>query len=159
MVSNRPYEKKSTAFGLLMERLNPATGKPWKYGEMGPDGRIFLCYRRKSRINKDGTFQMNWLTPEAWAKRGVSCREAAKRSQKRNAKIIKDEKLKRGCKKCGYKAHHAALDFDYIDPKNKVRDIAKMHTTNIKTLKEEIEKCQVLCANCHRIKTYEQRSF
>jgi hypothetical protein len=74
-----------------MERLNPETGKPWKYGEIGPDGRIFLAYRRKSRINKDGTFQMNWLTPEAWAKREISCREAAKRSQKRNAKIIKDE--------------------------------------------------------------------
>ena len=141
-----------------MERLNPATGKPWKYGEVGPDGRIFLAYRRKSRINKDGTFQINWLTPEAWAKREISCREAAKRSQVRNAKIIKDEKLKRGCEKCGYKSHHAALDFDHIDPKNKYRDIAKMHTTNIEILKQEIKKCRVLCANCHSIKTYGQRS-
>ena len=142
-----------------MERLNPSTGQPWKYGEIGPDGRIFLAYRRKSRINKDGTFQMNWLTPEAWAKRAISCKEAAKRSQKRNAKIIKEEKLKRGCQQCGYKVHHAALDFDHIDPKTKCRDIAKMHTTNTKTLRQEIEKCQVLCANCHRIKTYDQRSY
>ena len=100
---------------------------------------------------------MNWLSPEAWAKREVSCREAAKRSQKRNAKIIKEEKLKRGCEKCGYNKHHAALDFDHLDPTKKRRDIAKMHTTNIASLKAEIEKCQVLCANCHRIKTYEQR--
>jgi hypothetical protein len=140
-----------------MERVNPETNKPWKYGEVGLDGRIFLGYRRKSRINKDGTFQMNWLSPEAWAKRETSCRDAAKRAQKRNAKIIKDEKLKRGCEKCGYKDHHAALDFDHLDPVTKSRDIAKMHTTNIEALKEEIKKCQVLCANCHRIKTYEQR--
>jgi len=140
-----------------MERPNPITGQPWKYGEIAPDGRIFLGYRRKSRINKDGTFQMNWLSPGAWAKREISCREAAKRSQKRNAKIIKDEKLKRGCEQCGYKGHHAALDFDHIDPKTKRRDIAKMHTTNIKALREEMEKCQVLCANCHRIKTYKDR--
>jgi 5-methylcytosine-specific restriction endonuclease McrA len=140
-----------------MERLNPLTGKPWKYGDVGPDGKIFLAYRRKSRINKDGTFQMNWLSPEAWAKREISCREAAKRSQKRNATIIKDEKLKRGCENCGYKKHHVALDFDHIDPTIKRRDIAKMHTTNVKALKEEMQKCQVLCANCHRIKTYEQR--
>jgi hypothetical protein len=141
-----------------MERVNPETGKPWRYGEVGPDGRIFLAYRRKSRINKDGTFQMNWLTPAAWEKRQVSCREAAKRSQKRNAKIIREEKLKRGCLKCGYRKHHAALDFDHIDPSTKVRDIAKMHTTNTEALKQEIAKCQVLCANCHRIKSYEQRA-
>jgi hypothetical protein len=59
---------------------------------------------------------------------------------------------------CGYKEHHVALDFDHLDPSTKVRDIAKMHTTNIKNLMKEIEKCQVLCANCHRIKTYNQKA-
>ena len=52
-----------------MERVNPTTGQPWKYGEIGLDGRIFLAYRRKSRINKDGTYQMNWLSQESWKKR------------------------------------------------------------------------------------------
>lgn len=140
-----------------MERLNPETGQPWKYGEVGPDGRIFLAYRRKSRINKDGTYQMNWLTPEAWEKRSISCKNAAKRTQKRNAAIIKEEKLKKGCAKCGYKEHHAALDFDHLDHKKKSRDIAKMHTTNVESLKKEMAKCQILCANCHRVKSFEER--
>lgn len=142
-----------------MERLNPETGKPWKYGEVGPDGRIFLAYRRKSRINKDGTFQMNWLTPEAWAKRKISCSNASKRTQKRNVKIIHQEKVNRGCECCGYDKHSCALDFDHLDPKNKIRDIAKMHTTNLKMLYEEMDKCQVLCANCHRIKTHDLELF
>jgi hypothetical protein len=142
-----------------MERLNLETGKPWKYGEVAPDGRIFLAYRRKSRINKDGTFQMNWLTPEAWARREVSCRNAAKRTQKRNVKIIHEEKLKRGCECCGYSAHACALDFDHLDPTTKTRDIAKMHTTSLSTLAKEIKKCQVLCANCHRIKTHDPEAF
>ena len=142
-----------------MERLNPETQKPWKYGEVAPDGRIFLAYRRKSRINKDGTFQMNWLTPEAWIRREISCKNAAKRTQKRNVKIIHEEKLKRGCECCGYNAHACALDFDHLDPTTKTRDIAKMHTTNLLTLAKEIEKCQVLCANCHRIKTHDLKTF
>jgi hypothetical protein len=142
-----------------MERLNPKTNQPWKYGEIGPDGRIFLAYRRKSRINKDGTFQINWLTPEAWAKRNLSCKNAAKRSQQRNVKIIQEEKLKRGCECCGYNAHACALDFDHLDPATKKRDIAKMHTTNVSTLLLEIKKCQVLCANCHRIKTHDLEFF
>lgn len=142
-----------------MERLNPATGKPWKYGEVAPDGRIFLAYRRKSRINKDGTYQMNWLSPEAWEKRKKSCAEAASRKQKENAAIIRAEKLKRGCECCGYNEFHFALDFDHIDPKEKVRDIARMHTTNIETLLNEIAKCQVLCAVCHRVKTHDTKAF
>ena len=142
-----------------MERLNSETGEPWKYGEVAPDGRIFLAYRRKSRINKDGTFQMNWLSPEAWAKREESCRNAAKRTQKRNIKIIHEEKLRRGCECCGYKEHACALDFDHIDPSTKTRDIAKMHTTSIPKLKAEMEKCQVLCAICHRVKTHHPEIF
>jgi hypothetical protein len=142
-----------------MERVNPATGNPWKYGETREDGHIFLAYRRKSRINKDGTFQMNWLSPEAWAKRKVSCQQAAKNTQKRNVKIIHAEKLKRGCECCGYNAHPSALDFDHIDPVSKVRDIAQMHTTSIMQLTNEISKCQVLCANCHRIKTHDLPVF
>lgn len=142
-----------------MERLNPATGEPWKYGEVAPDGRIFLAYRRKSRINKDGTYQMNWLSPDAWEKRKKSCSEAASRKQKINAKIIKEEKLRRGCECCGYKEFHFALDFDHIDPKEKSRDIAKMHTASIETLIAEMSKCQVLCAICHRVKTHDIEAF
>jgi 5-methylcytosine-specific restriction endonuclease McrA len=142
-----------------MERINPATGNPWKYGETDPDGRIFLAYRRKSRINKDGTFQMNWLTPEAWAKRALSCKQAAKNTQKRNVAIIQEEKLRKGCARCGYVEHAAALDFDHLDSKTKVRDISKMHTVSIQKLKLEMNKCQVLCANCHRIKTHDLDNF
>lgn len=142
-----------------MERLNPETGKPWKYGEVGPDGRIFLAYRRKSRINKDGTYQMNWLSPEAWEKRSQSCKNAAKNTQQRNVQIIHEEKLRRGCECCGYKEHACALDFDHLDPSTKLRDISKMHTTSIPKLKAEMAKCQVLCANCHRIKTHNPLTF
>jgi hypothetical protein len=142
-----------------MERLNPATNKPWKYGEVASDGRIFLAYRKKSRINKDGTYQMNWLSPKAWEKRKKSCAKAASNKQKINAQIIKEEKLKRGCECCGYNFHHSALDFDHIDPKQKIRDIAKMHTTSFKLLYAEMAKCQVLCANCHRIKTHDPETF
>jgi hypothetical protein len=140
-----------------MESINPETGAPWKYGETRPDGKIFLSYRRKATLKEDGTFQINWLSTAAWSRRKISCSKAASNAQKRNAQIIKEEKLKRGCEMCGYKEHHVALDFDHLDPSTKVRDIAKMHTTSIEILKEEISKCQVLCANCHRIKTYKQK--
>lgn len=44
------------------------------------------------------------------------------------------------------------LDFHHIDPKIKTKTVARMtsnSTSNIK-IEAEIDKCIVLCANCHR---------
>jgi hypothetical protein len=142
-----------------MERINPQTGEPWKYGEIGPDGRIFLAYRRKSRINKDGTYQMNWLSPESWKKRKEYYKKDTREKHRKNIKIIHAEKLKRGCVCCGYKDSPYALDFDHLDPNSKIDGVSRLSSRNTKKIEEEISKCQVLCANCHRIKTHDTEAF
>ena len=49
------------------------------------------------------------------------------------------------------------LDFDHRDEKEKKYGISKMiYDYNWETILEEINKCDVLCANCHRIKTSKQ---
>lgn len=63
----------------------------------------------------------------------------------------------KGCSVCGYKEHHVALHFNHIDPSNKVRNVSACHS--VKAVKEEIRKCEVLCANCHAIKTVEEKHF
>lgn len=47
------------------------------------------------------------------------------------------------------------LDFDHIDPKTKLVSVSKAVTGRWSKEKilEEITKCQILCANCHRKKT------
>lgn len=52
-----------------------------------------------------------------------------------------------GCVLCDEK-FYGALDFHHIDPKQKDKSVAKM--TSRKAVKKEIEKCVVLCSNCHR---------
>lgn len=50
------------------------------------------------------------------------------------------------------------LEFDHIDPTSKKFEIsAKYWTLSWSNLLVEIEKCEVRCANCHRIRTWEQR--
>lgn len=66
-------------------------------------------------------------------------------------------KLAVGCESCGYNLHDVALDFDHIVPEDKCFSIGQGLTK--RTLKEivtEIRKCRVLCANCHRIKSYRE---
>ena len=53
------------------------------------------------------------------------------------------------------------LDFDHIDPETKSYGIAKgLHAIKSwQNILIEIEKCQILCANCHRIKTSEHQNW
>jgi len=70
---------------------------------------------------------------------------------KRIRKFVADFKIERGCTDCGYREHSCALDFDHIKG-NKVKDVSVMRS--IKNIMEEISKCEVVCSNCHRIRTY-----
>jgi hypothetical protein len=59
------------------------------------------------------------------------------------------------CVDCGYSSHLAALDFDHRDPSTKKFQLAKGLTHYSELLCEiEAAKCDIRCANCHRIKTH-----
>ena len=61
------------------------------------------------------------------------------------------------CSKCGF-AHHAALDFHHEDPTEKEYNVNRLISNGqFKKAYAEIEKCIVLCANCHRIHHYEEK--
>lgn len=80
------------------------------------------------------------------------------RVDERNAKIAA-YKLERGCADCGYSAHPAALEFDHLPGSMKKFNIGgKVASYSEKTLWEEIAKCDVVCANCHNIRTAERRT-
>ena len=77
--------------------------------------------------------------------------------QRRNDYINK-VKLEKGCVKCGYNSHPAALDFNHIHPEEKLFSIASSYRSLEETAKE-IAKCEVLCANCHRIHSLENDHY
>jgi len=73
--------------------------------------------------------------------------ESHKKTIEIKRQIIRDAKSK-GCNRCG-ETHIACLDFHHTD--NKDFGIAKgKYTKGIETLKKELNKCEVVCANCHR---------
>ena len=79
-----------------------------------------------------------------------------KENYRKRTEALNKIKLDSGCKTCGYNAHPAALEFNHIDPATKSANIADkiMHWSWGRIL-EEVEKCEVLCSNCHRIHSYE----
>lgn len=73
-------------------------------------------------------------------------------------------KLVRGCDVCGYDKHPSALTFDHVDPSTKHRtkfgklvhisDMVKGNRYSLPSILKEIDKCRVVCFNCHMEYTY-----
>ena len=59
-----------------------------------------------------------------------------------------------GCVDCGYKEHAIALDFDHVSGE-KIDNVSKMVKSLVTwdLVIAEIAKCEVVCANCHRVRT------
>lgn len=56
----------------------------------------------------------------------------------------------RKCQQCGYNQCISALEFHHINPENKSFEISKYSKRKFdKTSKAELDKCVLLCANCH----------
>lgn len=54
------------------------------------------------------------------------------------------------CQRCGYNRCGGALEFHHRDPAAKDFSLAHVGTTTFEKIKPELEKCDLLCANCHR---------
>lgn len=53
------------------------------------------------------------------------------------------------CSRCGYDKCMRALEFHHMDPTQKDFGLSKCITKNIKELKSEVDKCILVCSNCH----------
>lgn len=80
------------------------------------------------------------------------------RHRNRNKQLLYDFLLEHPCVHCG-ESDPIVLEFDHIDSSLKLMTVSRMvsgSTYSWSKIQEEIDKCQVLCANCHRRKTYTQ---
>jgi len=53
------------------------------------------------------------------------------------------------CERCGYNKCNAALQWHHLDPTQKEFGISGKRGAPVEQLKKEIDKCTLLCANCH----------
>lgn len=72
--------------------------------------------------------------------------------KKRREKIKKDAIDYKGgkCEICGYNKCIEALEFHHINNDKDFGISAKGYTRSFKKIKEELDKCILVCANCHR---------
>lgn len=113
-----------------------------------------VCNRCGVEKSKE-EFHSNGSTPLGTKKYKPYCKECTNKDSGLN-KVLKIKESLRilgrlyKCELCGYDKNYSALHFHHIDSDNKSFEISdKSWTSSIKSLIPEIEKCAVLCANCH----------
>lgn len=85
-----------------------------------------------------------------------------RRNKEQAAKMtayIRELKESTACMDCGEFYPYYVMDFDHRDPSLKVSPVARLITSGSWTkLLTEIDKCDIVCANCHRARTWKQMS-
>ena len=78
-----------------------------------------------------------------------------KRNREASQKFIRDMKEGSPCSDCGQFFHYCQMDFDHTAD-DKEHDIARMPSRNFsrEKIEKEIAKCDLVCANCHRLRTW-----
>lgn len=84
-----------------------------------------------------------------------------KRRTRRLARIKSLEYLaEKGCCDCGTRDPRV-LEFDHLDPSEKSKGVCRLlcdgYSWASEKLRQEIRKCRVICANCHRLHTIVQQ--
>jgi hypothetical protein len=73
---------------------------------------------------------------------------------------ILEEAKSQPCADCDTQFHLAAMQFDHVKGDKKFNlASATAQSPNIEALKEEIAKCEIVCANCHSVRTHNRGYF
>jgi hypothetical protein len=85
------------------------------------------------------------------------CMIAQSSERQKKLKLLAVEYKGGVCEKCGYNRCIAALEFHHTDPKEKdfILSGVKSYVFN-ERIQKELDKCQILCSNCHRETHYKE---
>lgn len=118
----------------------------------------------KNKAHKDGLATM---CKECWNKYYKAYyasgkeRERLAKNNKVNMEAVRDfvkEAKSVPCADCGEQYPSYVMDFDHLPEYEKLFTIAQKSRYTLKKVKEEVKKCEVVCSNCHRIRTHNRRS-
>lgn len=62
------------------------------------------------------------------------------------------------CMDCNQKFPAACMEFDHRPGTQKHAAVSSLTNSSLETLQKEIDKCDLVCANCHRIRTQKRLS-
>lgn len=120
---------------------------PHKHGTHGRSPYCRSCDRIRAR---------KWYQDNKDARR-VILRDQARARKLKVIEILRP-RYQAGCVDCG-ETNFFILEWDHKDGVDKVLPVSKMWNYSLKRIIEETEKCELRCANCHKIRTAKQLGY
>lgn len=111
------------------------------------DGRQPWCRICSTKIFKS-YYKDN---PEAY-------RVRAKKVLDETFELVKSLKDNQPCTDCGVRYPYYVMDYDHLDSSIKEDNIGNLIKSGKKKVLDEIKKCELVCSNCHRQRTYNRNS-
>ncbi|HEU0337027.1 MAG TPA: hypothetical protein VFR43_10755 [Gaiellaceae bacterium] len=117
-------------------------------------------------FHRRGGIQQSWCKDcrrtydaEYWRRTRVARIELRKERRAELAEWHRRLKDGRPCVDCGRVFHHAAMQWDHLPGFDKRREVSTLVRRGFRrdTILDEIAKCELVCANCHAVRTFERR--
>lgn len=137
-----------------------------------PIDRSFYSIKENIDLEELNEYYLTHTILETAEKFGISRSAVIKYVDSKTSKLCEDERKRRKynhvknsiqklkifgveylggkCSVCGYKTCVDALEFHHVNPSEKEFTISKRPCRALEKLKKELDKCILLCSNCHK---------
>lgn len=83
--------------------------------------------------------------------------EKSYRNRRKKVAAVRALKEDRPCVDCNGRFHHSAMQWDHLPGTKKRGNVSEMYVNcGMQTILDEIAKCELVCANCHAVRTYQR---
>ena len=123
--------------------------------------------RRKSRAERDPAYALELATLQRQTILDLRSKYSATPAQRKAAKsrrsasaleFLANLKNERGCVDCGFRGLPDALHFDHLPQFQKVHNVSYLARCGTwQQILDEVAKCEIVCANCHAVRTRKRR--
>ena len=113
--------------------------------------RILKQLRQKRAVSGFKAYKSRWYSEN---RQRILDHDAERRDAIR--RLIRKAKAK-PCADCGERYPYYVMDLDHVRGAKVAAVGTMLRYTNIAIVKREIKKCEAVCSNCHRERTYGKR--
>ena len=114
---------------------------------------MWCTYKMETKTKRNARYQSEWYQKNKDLSQARTKANTKIRIPKMRAALV--ELKSKPCMDCGNTFPSCVMDFDHRNPEDKKYNVSQMVCRYSWTkILEEIAKCDLVCANCHRIRTW-----
>jgi len=135
---------------------NPINEKPLNFGDIGKECKVCRIVKHEDNFTllKKGVRHSYCKSCLRQKNLEYNRKNPGRRSP--SSSLLIELKNSSNCMECGKSYPHYIMDFDHVKGEKRY-NLSQIRNHSLQTVKREIEKCDIVCVNCHRVRTYNRK--